>query len=272
MFQLNSALFSCQHATEEEAHGVYVLSRMIHPSVHIRDKYFNPVKGHRLENCFVIHQKVKKIRCKDVTDVVFTQNDFLHVGMPIELYSHPKHVKMIAEGPPEGFFDQEAADIVLLVLVYDPINRCSNLGIGLPNLGRLCVHWICTLDDIRHELIGVLDWNLLSRFVVIPLALWLITHVPRSVCLAKCPCSWSVSWECSFLKRSCYRSSHSNVYLRWSLSSCFHDQKACVSLLSQFFAHEMTLKRHPMCCHTKRDLHHDELVLTKLQLMCEQAF
>ena len=46
-------------------------------------------------------------------------------------------------------------DIFLIVLVYDPINRCSNLGVNLPNLGRH-VHCKCVRQVNIEQLVGKL--------------------------------------------------------------------------------------------------------------------
>lgn len=55
---------------------VSVLSRMIHLSAHIRERFINPVKGHRLKNCVVLREEMKKIQRKDVMAVVFCHDDF----------------------------------------------------------------------------------------------------------------------------------------------------------------------------------------------------
>ena len=77
---------------------VLALSRFIHPSEHIRNKFPNPVHGHRLEGCVTLQQEVKNVNCKDQLSLVVCHDDFKNDGDFIELHAVVKHWKVEVEG------------------------------------------------------------------------------------------------------------------------------------------------------------------------------
>ena len=82
------------------------LSKFVHPSAHIRNRYPNPVNGHRLDGLVVLRKESKTIRRKPQMAIVCSHPDFVDVeGNPIELYAVEKHFTITKEGPTELFFD-----------------------------------------------------------------------------------------------------------------------------------------------------------------------
>eukprot|EP00934_Nitzschia_sp_Nitz4_P007490 Nitzschia sp. Nitz4//scaffold526_size3785//2112//3756//NITZ4_009261-RA/size3785-processed-gene-0.3-mRNA-1//1//CDS//3329553959//7480//frame0 len=86
---------------------VSILSTYLHPSEHIRNKYPNPISGHRLEGCVVIRQEVKKIRRREQMAIVVQHDDFkTEEGEYIELHAVKRWIKISTEGPAEYFFTE----------------------------------------------------------------------------------------------------------------------------------------------------------------------
>jgi hypothetical protein len=88
---------------------ITVLTRFLHPSAAIREKYINPVKGERLEKLIVVRSEEKIIRRKSVVAIVMTHSNFVKDGQPIELFAVPRYCKVTKEGPPESFFETAEA-------------------------------------------------------------------------------------------------------------------------------------------------------------------
>ena len=67
-------------APRSDNHGfgaiVLALSRFIHPSKHICNKFLNVVQGQQLENCVTICQEVKKVSQKEQLVLVVHHEDF----------------------------------------------------------------------------------------------------------------------------------------------------------------------------------------------------
>ena len=55
---------------------VSCLSKFLHPSEHIRNKYPNPVSGHCLEGCIIVWQEVKRVSKRDQLCVIMPHDDF----------------------------------------------------------------------------------------------------------------------------------------------------------------------------------------------------
>ena len=62
-----------------------VMSKFVHPSKVIRDKY--PVRApiHGLEGCVVIREALKTINCREQVAIIFTHDDFPNAAiyMPV---------------------------------------------------------------------------------------------------------------------------------------------------------------------------------------------
>ena len=111
------------------------LSKFIHPSEHIRNKYPNPIQGHRLEGCVVVRQEVKKVSRRDQLCVVIHHDDFKTSSDDfVELYAVKRYLKVTEEGSPDYFFDhanteladEEGAPQALPQVVEDALNGQSN--------------------------------------------------------------------------------------------------------------------------------------------------
>ena len=63
------------------------LSKIMHPSEYIRNKFPNPVAGHRLEGCIVVWQEVKCVTKRDQLCVVVWHDDFKADDEHIELHA-----------------------------------------------------------------------------------------------------------------------------------------------------------------------------------------
>ena len=55
---------------------VSALLKFFHPSELIRNKYLNPVHGHRLSGCIALRQEVKKVNRKEQLCVVIHHEEF----------------------------------------------------------------------------------------------------------------------------------------------------------------------------------------------------
>ena len=63
------------------------LSKVMHPSEHIRNKFLNPVAGHHLEGCVVVWQEVKHVTKRDQLCVVVRYDDFKADDEHIKLHA-----------------------------------------------------------------------------------------------------------------------------------------------------------------------------------------
>ena len=81
------------------------LSKFLHPSEQIRNKYPNPVAGHRLEGCVVVRQEIKSVSRKDQLCVVVRHDDFKAGEDHIELHAVKRYFRVTMEGDPDLFFD-----------------------------------------------------------------------------------------------------------------------------------------------------------------------
>ena len=63
------------------------LSKFMHPSEHIRNKFPNSVAGHHLEGCVVVWQEVKHVTKRDQLCVVVQHDDFKADDEHIKLHA-----------------------------------------------------------------------------------------------------------------------------------------------------------------------------------------
>ena len=107
------------------------LSKFMHPSEHIRNKFPNPVAGHHFEGCIVVWQEVKYVTKRDQLCVVVWDDDFKADNEHIELHSVKQYFQVMEEGNPDLFFDnpgtsvgceEDAAPIPLTEAVDNAIN------------------------------------------------------------------------------------------------------------------------------------------------------
>ena len=98
------------------------LSRFVHPSQHIRDKYPNPVSGHRLEGCLTIRQEVKEVSRRDQLCIIVHHDDFKTAdGEFIELHAVKRYFKVTEEGDLDLFFDDPGESQGQGVATPDPL-------------------------------------------------------------------------------------------------------------------------------------------------------
>ena len=71
--------------------GVDYRDNFIHPSEHIRNKFPNPVHGHRLAYCVTLRQELKKVNRKDQLCLVVHHDDFKNDDDFIELHAVVNH-------------------------------------------------------------------------------------------------------------------------------------------------------------------------------------
>jgi hypothetical protein len=88
---------------------VSVLSSRLHPSAHIRNKWPNAEKNHRLENLVVLRQEMKKINRRDIMCIIMKHEDFQDDGENIELYASQHYCVLKSEGDPDYFFTSAPA-------------------------------------------------------------------------------------------------------------------------------------------------------------------
>ena len=90
---------------------VSCLSRLIHPSQHIKDKYPNPVTVYRLEGCITICQEVKNVSRRDQLCIVVQHESFkMNEDEYIELYAIKSYWKVTEEGESDYFLDGTAGE------------------------------------------------------------------------------------------------------------------------------------------------------------------
>ena len=81
------------------------LSKFLHPSQHIRDKYVNQEKGHRLDGLIALREDKKTIRRRIVDVIVMVHPDFQENDDFIELYACPRYCKITQERPKDKYFN-----------------------------------------------------------------------------------------------------------------------------------------------------------------------
>ena len=87
------------------------LSRFIHASQHIRDKYPNPVSAHCLEGCITIHQEVKNVSRRDQLCIVVQHESFkMNEDEYIKLYAIKRYWKVTEEGESDYSFNGMAGE------------------------------------------------------------------------------------------------------------------------------------------------------------------
>ena len=97
-------------APRKKTHGVgavvSVLTKFVHPSQLIRDKFPNLPNGHRLSGCITLRQEVKRINQKEKLSLIVKHNDFKNDDEEYqELHACKRHFQIQEEGDPEFFFD-----------------------------------------------------------------------------------------------------------------------------------------------------------------------
>ena len=90
---------------------VTCLSKFVHPSQHICDKYPNPVSVHCLKGCVVVRQELKKVSRCDQLCVVVHHDEFKTADSTIvELHAVKRYWKVMEEGDSDFFFDDPVAE------------------------------------------------------------------------------------------------------------------------------------------------------------------
>ena len=97
-------------APRKKTHGigavVSVLTKLVHPSQLIRDKFPNLPNGHRLLGCITLRQEVKRINPKEKLSLIVKHDDFKNDDEEYqELHTCKRHFQIQEEGDPEFFFD-----------------------------------------------------------------------------------------------------------------------------------------------------------------------
>ena len=87
---------------------VRVIKRFIHPSELIRDKFKNPKKGEKLDDCLVIGRGEKVVSRKHQQCIIFRHGSFENV----ELYAVARYCSITKEGPESEFFTDEIDEMI----------------------------------------------------------------------------------------------------------------------------------------------------------------
>ena len=87
---------------------VKVIKRFIHPSELIREKYENPKKGEKFEDCLVICRGEKLVRRKQQQCIIIRHSSFENV----ELYAVERYCSITMEGPESEFFTDEIDELI----------------------------------------------------------------------------------------------------------------------------------------------------------------
>ena len=93
---------------------VSIQIKYVYPYEHIRQKFINPQKGHKLQNCIVLRQEVKTVSRKYQLTVVVTHPDFKSGDDIIELHAVKRWFVVGEQGNKDYFFDVPAC----LITVY----------------------------------------------------------------------------------------------------------------------------------------------------------
>ena len=80
-----------------------VLIKMLHPSKLVADTLINKLDNERLLGLLAIRKEVRRVNCKDKTCIVFRHDQFPNE----ELYCCAKFCKVLKEGSPTDYFDEE---------------------------------------------------------------------------------------------------------------------------------------------------------------------
>ena len=130
---------------------VSCLSRFIHPSHEIREKYPNPVSGHRLEGCTTIRQEVKKVSRRDQLCIIVHHDGFKTAeGDYIELHAVKRYWKVSEEGDTDLLFDDPGDNVeseeTLLVPLPEAVDEALN-GQSVENNTIEALRDIVDIDD-----------------------------------------------------------------------------------------------------------------------------
>ena len=94
---------------------IKVIKRFIHPSEFIRERFKNPKKGEKLEDCLVIGRGEKVVRRKQQMCIIFRHGSFENV----ELYAVERYCSITKEGPESEFFTDEIDEMIEETFVED---------------------------------------------------------------------------------------------------------------------------------------------------------
>ena len=130
---------------------VSCLSQFIHPSHEIREKYPNPVSGHRLEGCTTIQQEVKKVSRRDQLCIIIDHDDFkMAEGDNIELHAMKRYWKVSEEGDTDLLFDDPGDNVeseeTPLVPLPEAVDEAMN-GQSVENNTIEALRDIVDIDD-----------------------------------------------------------------------------------------------------------------------------
>ena len=128
---------------------VTCLSKFVHPSQHIRDKYPNPVSGHRLEGCVVVRQELKKVSRRDQLCIVVHHDEFKTAdGTIVELHAVKRYWKVVEEGDSDFFFDDP---------VTEEEREQEPVSVALPDVVDQAINGQSTENNTIEALRGVVD-------------------------------------------------------------------------------------------------------------------
>jgi hypothetical protein len=86
-----------------------VLARMLHPSVHVRNKFVNMNKNKRIEGLRAVRLEKRVVQHRETECVIMTTNDFMNDGVHIEMYCARKFCNVDVEGSTIYFFNAAPA-------------------------------------------------------------------------------------------------------------------------------------------------------------------
>ena len=87
---------------------IKVIKRFVHPSALLREKYKNPKRGEKLEDCLVIRKEEKLVSRRQQMCIIFRHDDFPNV----ELHAVERYCQIVKEGADTGWFSNEIDDMV----------------------------------------------------------------------------------------------------------------------------------------------------------------
>ena len=128
---------------------VTCLSKFVHPSQHICDKYPNPVSGHCLEGCVVVRQELKKVSRHDQLCVVAHHDEFKTADSTIvEVHAVKRYWKVVEEGDRDFFFDDRVAE---------EEREEEPVSVALPDVVDQAINGLSTINNTIEALHGVVD-------------------------------------------------------------------------------------------------------------------
>ena len=128
---------------------VTCLSKFVHPSQHIRDKYPNPVSGHCLEGCVVVCQELKKVSRRDQLCIIVHHDEFKTAdGTIVELHAVKRHWKVVEECDSDFFFDDPVAE---------EEREEEPVSVALPDVIDQAINGQSTKNNTIEALRGVVD-------------------------------------------------------------------------------------------------------------------